>query len=128
MELEKTEVAALEVQERIKKVDAAFTWPHPTDKGYFVNATFVRTDDDTPYLIYCPRNTTAISIEEESFNPFCLITTGDEFGGYKKVTLTQQMQSSSKEVLFYILRLSEQKTKEIKKDDIEKLFGIKVVE
>ena len=128
MELAKTEVAALEVQERIKKVDAAFTWPHPTDKGYFVNATFVRTDDDTPYLIYCPRNTTAISIEEETFNPFSIITTGDEFGGYKKVTLTQQMQSSPKEVLFYILRLSERKIKEIKKDDIEKLFGIKVVD
>ena len=121
------EVAALEVQERIKKVDASFTWPHPTDKGYFVNATFVRTDDDTPYLIYCPRNTTAISIEEETLSPFCLIR-GEEFGGYKKVTLTQQIQSSSKEVLFYILRLSEQKPKEIKKDDIEKLFNIKVVD
>lgn len=128
MELAKTEVAALEVQERIKKVDASFTWPHPTDKGYFVNATFVRTDDDTPYLIYCPRNTTAISIEEETFNPFCIITTGDDFGGYKKVTLTQQMQSSPKEVLFYILRLSERKTKEIKKEDIEKFFNIKVVD
>lgn len=128
MELVKTEVAALEVQERIKKVDAAFTWPHPTDKGYFVNATFVRTDDDTPYLIYCPKNTTAISIEEETISPFYLMTTGEEIGGYKKVTLTQQMQSSSKEVLFYILRLSEQKPKEIKKDDIEKLFNIKVVD
>ena len=127
MELVKTEVAALEVREKIKKVDASFTWPHPVDKGYFVNATFVRTEDDTPYLIYCPRNTTAISIEEEIFSPFCLITTGDEFGGYKKVTLTQQMQSSSKEVLFYILRLSEQKPKEIR-DDIEKLFSIKVVD
>ena len=127
MELVKTEVAALEAQERIKKVDASFTWPHPTDKGYFVNATFVRTDDDTPYLIYCPRNTAAISIEEETLSPFYLTTTGEEIGGYKAVTLTQQMQSSSKEVLFYILRLSEQKPKEIKKDDIEKLFNIKVV-
>ena len=117
----------MEVQEKIKFVDATFTWPHPTDKGYFVNATFVRTDDDTPYLIYCPRNTTAISIEEETLSPFCLIR-GEEFGGYKKVTLTQQIQSSSKEVLFYILRLSEQKPKEIKKDDIEKLFNIKVVD
>lgn len=118
----------MEVQEKIKFVDAAFTWPHPTDKGYFVNATFVRTDDDTPYLIYCPRSTTAISIEEETLNPFCIITTDVEFGGYKKVTLTQQIQSSPKEILFYILRLSEQKPKEIKKDNIEKLFNIKVVE
>ena len=122
-----TEVAALEVREKIKKVDASFTWPHPTDKGYFVNATFVRTEDDAPYLIYCPKTSTSISIDEETFSPFCIITTGDEFGGYKKVTLTQQIQSSPKEVLFYILRLSEQKPKEIKKDDIEKLFGIKVV-
>lgn len=122
------EVAALEVREKIKKVDASFTWPHPTDKGYFVNATFVRTDDDTPYLIYCPRNTTAISIEEETLSPFYLITTGEEIGGCKTVTLTQQMQSSSKEVLFYILRLSEQKPKQTKKDDIEKLFGVKVVD
>ena len=122
------EVAALEVRGKIKKVDASFTWPHPTDKGYFVNATFVRTEDDTPYLIYCPRNTAAISIEEETLSPFYLIPTGEEIGGCKTVTLTQQMQSSSKEVLFYILRLSEQKPKEIKKDDIEKLFGVKVVD
>ena len=122
------EVAALEVREKIKKVDASFTWPHPTDKGYFVNATFVRTDDDTPYLIYCPRNTAAISIEEETLSPFYLIPTGEEIGGCKTVTLTQQMQSSSKEVLFYILRLSEQKPKEIKKDDVEKLFSVKVVD
>ena len=119
------EVAALEVREKIEKVDASFTWPHPVDKGYFVNATFVRTEDDTPYLIYCPKTSTSISIDEETFSPFCIITTGDEFGGYKKITLTQQMQSSPKDVLFYILRLSE--PKEIKKDDIEKLFGIKVV-
>ena len=121
------EVAALEVREKIKKVDASFTWPHSIDKGYFVNATFVRTEDDTPYLIYCPKTSTSISIDEETLSPFYLTATGEEIGGYKTVTLTQQMQSSSKEVLFYILRLSEQKLKEIKKDDIEKLFGIKVV-
>ena len=121
------EVAALEVREKIKKVDASFTWPHPIDKGYFVNATFVRTEDDTPYLIYCPKTSTSISIDEETLSPFYLTATGEEIGGYKTVTLTQQMQSSSKEVLFYILRLSEQKPKEIKKDDIEKLFSVKVV-
>lgn len=121
------EVAALEVREKIKKVDASFTWPHPIDKGYFVNATFVRTEDDTPYLIYCPKTSTSISIDEKTLSPFYLTDTGEEIGGYKTVTLTQQMQSSSKEVLFYILRLSEQKPKEIKKDDIEKLFSVKVV-
>ena len=59
----------MEAQERIKKVDAAFTWPHPTDKGYFTTAIFVRTDNDKTYLIYCPRATTSISIDEETYNP-----------------------------------------------------------
>ena len=49
MALVMIEVAALEVQERIKIVDAAFTWPHPTDKGYFISAVFVRTTEDKPY-------------------------------------------------------------------------------
>lgn len=121
------EVAALEVREKIKKVDASFTWPHPVDKGYFVNATFVRTEDDTPYLIYCPRNTAAISIDEETFNPYFLITTGEDFLSYKKVILTQQMQTTSEDVLFYIIRLGEQKLKQINKEVIERLFNIKVV-
>lgn len=123
------EVAALEVQERIKKVDASFTWPHPTDKGYFVNATFVRTDDNTPYLIYCPKNTTSISIDEETINPYFLITNGKEWSATKKITLTQQMQTNDlADVLFYIFKLKHEKPKEIKKDDIEKLFNIKVVD
>ena len=118
----------MEVREKIKKVDASFTWPHPTDKGYFINATFVRTEDDTPYLIYCPKTSTSISIDEEAFNPYFLITTGEELFGHKKIILTQQMQTTSKDILFYVIRLSEQKPKEIKKDDIEKLFDIKVVD
>lgn len=129
MELVKTEVAALEVQERIKKVDASFTWPHPTDRGYFVNATFVRTDDNTPYLIYCPKNTASISIDEETFNPYFLITDGKEWPATKKITLTQQMQTNDLvDVLFYIFKLKHEKPKEIKKGDIEKLFGVKVVD
>ena len=122
------EVAALEVRGKIKKVDASFTWPHPVDKGYFVNATFVRTEDDTPYLIYCPKTSTSISIDEETFNPYFLITNGEDFISHKEIILTQQMQTTSKDILFYVIRLSEQKPKEIKKDDIEKLFGIKVVD
>ena len=129
MELVKTEVAALEVQERIKKVDAAFTWPHPTDKGYFVNATFVRTEDDTPYLIYCPKNTTSISIDEESFRPYFLITDGKDWPITKKITLTQQMQINDQtDVLFYIFKLDRKGPKKVKKADIEKMFDIKVVD
>lgn len=123
-----TEVAALEVRERIKIVDAAFTWPHPIDKGYFVSAVFVRTDEDKPYLIYCPRNTAAISIDEETFNPYFLITTGEDFAPYKKVTLTQQMTSNNKDVLFYVFYLGESKPREINKKTIEQMFGIKVVD
>ena len=121
------EVAALEVRGKIKKVDASFTWPHPTDKGYFVNATFVRTEDDTPYLIYCPKTATSISIDEETFNPYFLITTGEDFPSHKKIILTQQMQTTSEDILFYVIHIGERKPKEINKEVIERLFNIKVV-
>ena len=124
MELVKTEVAALEVQERIKKVDAAFTWPHPIDKGYFTTAVFVRTDEDKPYLIYCPRATTAISIDEESYNPYLLWF--DKPYTVREVKLNQSLTKEG-DVLFYIIALGKPETK-VKKADIEKMFGIKVVD
>ena len=125
MELVKIEVAALEVQERIKKVDAVFTWPHPTDKGYFTTAVFVRTDEDKPYLIYCPRAMTAISIDEESYNPYLLWS--DKPYTVREVKLNQFLTKEG-DVLFYIIPLGKSEPKEIKKDTIEKLFGIKVVD
>ena len=125
MELVKTEVAALEAQERIKKVDAAFTWPHPTDKGYFTTAIFVRTDDDKAYLIYCPRATTSISIDEETYNP-CLIW-GDKPYTVREVKLNQTL-SEVGNVMFYVIALGQPEKKTIKKADIEKMFGVKVVE
>ena len=124
MELVKTEVAALEVQERIKKVDAAFTWPHPTDKGYFTTAVFVRTDEDKPYLIYCPRATTAISIDEESYNPYLLWC--DKPYTVREVKLNQTLTKEG-DVLFYIIALGKSEPK-VKKADIEKMFGVKVVD
>ena len=124
MELVKTEVADLEVQERIKKVDAAFTWPHPTDKGYFTTAVFVRTDKDEPYLIYCPRATTAISIDEEEYNPYLLWR--DESNIIREVKLNQTLTKEG-DVLFYIIALGRSEPK-VKKIDIEKMFGIKVVD
>ena len=124
MGLVKTEVAALEVQERIKKVDAAFTWPHPTDKGYFTIAVFVRTDEDKPYLIYCPRATTAISIDEESYNPYLLWC--DKPYTVKEVKLNQSLTKEG-DVLFYIIALGKSEPK-VKKADIEKMFGVKVVD
>ena len=124
MELVKTEVADLEVQERIKKIDAAFTWPHPTDKGYFTTAVFVRTDKDKPYLIYCPRATTAISIDEESYNPY-LLWRGESYT-IREVRLNQSLAKEG-DVLFYIIALGRSELK-VKKIDIEKMFGIKVVD
>ena len=125
MELAKTEVAALEVQERIKKVDAAFTWPHPTDKGYFTTAIFVRTDDDKAYLIYCPKATTSISIDEETYNPYLIW--GDKPYSEREVKLNQTL-SEVGNVMFYVIPLGQTEKKTIKKADIEKMFDIKVVE
>ena len=125
MELVKTEVAALEAQERIKKVDAAFTWPHPTDKGYFTTAIFVRTDDDNAYLIYCPRATASISIDEETYNPYLIW--GDKPYTVREVKLNQTL-SEVGNVMFYVIALGQFEKKTIKKTDIEKMFGVKVVE
>jgi hypothetical protein len=121
----KTEVAALEAQERIKKVDAAFTWPHPTDKGYFTTAIFVRTDDDKAYLIYCPRATTSISIDEETYNPYLIW--GDKPYTVREIKLNQTL-SEVGNVMFYVIALGQTEKKTIKKEDIEKMFGVKVVE
>ena len=121
----KTEVAALEAQERIKKVDAAFTWPHPIDKGYFTTAIFVRTDDDKAYLIYCPRATTSISIDEEIYNPYLIW--GDKPYTVREVKLNQTL-SEVGNVMFYVIALGQPEKKTIKKADIEKMFGVKVVE
>lgn len=117
------EVAVLEAQERIKKVDAAFTWPHPVDKGYFVSAVFVRTTEDEPYLIYCPKAACAISIDEEIYNPYLLWDS--KHLDYREVKLNQTL-SKTGEVLFYVIALGHNKT-EVKKEEIERLFGIKVV-
>lgn len=125
MELVKTEVADLEVQERIKKIDAAFTWPHPTDKGYFTTAVFVRTDKDEPYLIYCPRATTAISIDEEEYNPY-LLWRGESYT-IREVRLNQSLAKEG-DILFYIIPLGSKSEPKVKKADIEKMFGIKVVD
>lgn len=124
MELVRTEVADLEVQEKIKKIDAAFTWPHPTDKGYFTTAVFVRTDEDNPYLIYCPRATTAISIDKENYDPY-LLWRGESYT-IREVRLNQSLTKEG-DVLFYIIALSKTQPK-VKKADIEKMFGIKVVD
>lgn len=114
----------MEVQEKIKKVDAAFTWPHPIDKGYFVSAIFVRTMEEKPYLIYCPKTSCAISIDEEIYNPYLIWD--DKPWDYREVKLNQTL-SKTGNILFYIISLGNNETK-IKKADIEKMFGVKVVD
>lgn len=123
MVLAMTEVAALEVQERIKKVDAAFTWPHP-DKGYFTSALFVKTSENKPYLIYCPKTITAISVDEETYYPDLLWPS--DLHVRKKLKLNQTMTGIG-DILFYIIPLDKGESK-VKKADIEAMFGIKVVD
>lgn len=125
MELVRTEVAALEAQERIKKIDAAFTWPHPTDKGYFTTAVFVRTDEDKPYLIYCPRATTSISIDKENYDHY-LLWRGESYT-IREVRLNQSLTKEG-DILLYIIPLGSKSESKVKKADIEKMFGIKVVD
>ena len=120
------EVAALEAQGLIKKLDAAYTWPHPTDKGYFVSAVFVRTEDNKPYLIYCPKISSNIAINEEQYN-LCAIWGDEPLKPIRKLELSQGMASVNG-VQFLIISLEQAEPQKIKKTDIEKMFGIKVVE
>jgi hypothetical protein len=127
MELVMIEVAALEVQERIKTVDASFTWPHPTDKGYFVSASFIRLEDDRPYLVYCPRTLVvdfsySREVLEEYINDFSYVT-----NVATRTNLTQEMCTPHGRPQFYIIPLGTFSVKEVKKEDVEKMFGIKVV-
>ena len=118
------EVADLEVQEKIKTVDAAFTWPHPSDKGMFTSAVFVRTDDNKPYLIYCPKTSTAISIDEETYYPDLLWPSA--LHAHKELKLNQTLTKVG-DILFYIIPLERSEPK-VKRSDIESLFDIKVVD
>ena len=118
------EVADLEVREKIKTVDAAFTWPHPSDKGMFTSAVFVRTDDNKPYLIYCPRTSTAISIDEETYYPDLLWPSA--LHARRELRLNQTLTKVG-DILFYIFPLDQGESK-VKRSDIESLFGIKVVD
>lgn len=117
------EVAALEAQGLIKKLDAAYTWPHHAEPGYHTAAVFVRTEDDTPYLIYCPKLRAEIAINEESYQSL----------GFwweepiRKLELHQGIYQVDG-VMFLIIALKTYEPTPVKKADIEKMFGIKVVE
>ena len=117
-----TEVADLEVQEQIKKVDAAYTWPHYSEAGYHTAAVFVRTEDNTPYLIYCPKLRTEFAINEESYHGL-----GFQWEQpIRKLELHQGMYQVNG-TMFLVIKLKTHEPTSVKKTDIEKLFGIKVV-
>lgn len=126
MVLVTTEVAALEALGKIKAVDASFTWKHPTE-DYYINATFVTTEDGTPYLFYCPRSLAQISLTEEIFErgSFQWFVSGE----IRELILEQKIHTADKYVSFYLIPLEfKHKPKEISKQDIEKMFDIKVVD
>ena len=116
------EVAALEAQERIKKLDAAYTWPHHSEAGYHTAAVFVRTEDDTPYLIYCPKLRAEVAINEESCHNLNFWWKEP----IRKLELRQGMHQVD-DVMFLIIELKTHEPPSIKKADIETLFGVKVV-
>jgi hypothetical protein len=102
-----TEEAALEVQERIERIDrieASFTWPHYKDKDFFTSAFFIRTENDKPYVIYCPKSSTSLSIECHAqdliftYNPTEIISNLNLF-------------PDDEDTLFYCIYLGERKPK-----------------
>jgi hypothetical protein len=121
------EVADLEALERIKTVDASFTWSHHTDKGYFTSASFIRTEDNKPYLVYCPRTRIADfsysrEVLEEYIDNFSYVT-----NVATQTNLTQEMCTPHGAPQFYVIPLGTFSVKEVKKEEVEKIFGIKVV-
>ena len=116
MVLAMIEVADLEALAKIKKVEASFTWPHPTEQGYFVNAAFVRTEKNIPYLLYCPQCKTDLRLTE------ILLDDNLHWVRPEPIKIADLVG-----VQFYLFPLTIPKPEEIKKTDIEKLFGVKVV-
>ena len=121
------EVADLEVQEQIKAIDASFTWPHPTLKGYSVSAAFVRTESDKPYLVYCPRTFTDLKIDNQDIN---LYFWNKVFNHYATNTsfINFLCLDGDESDSVYFIPLFDFNPKEVKKERIEKLFNIKVVD
>ena len=117
-----TEVADLEALELIKKLDAAYTWPHHSEAGYHTAAVFVRTESDTPYLIYCPKLRAEVAINEEGYYDFNFW----QKEPIRKLELRQGMYQVDG-VMFLIIELKTHEPTSVKKADIETLFGIKVV-
>ena len=90
----------------------------------FTSAVFVRTDDNKPYLIYCPKTSTAISIDEETYYPDLLWPSA--LHARKELKLNQTLTKVG-DILFYIIPLERGESK-VKRSNIESMFGVKVVD
>jgi hypothetical protein len=123
MVLAMTEVAALEVLEKIKKFEASMTWPHPSGEGY-TSAIFLTLESDKPYLLYVPQSKVAAVYTKDElndwFNSDLLIA--------EQFKIEYYLYENLSKVRFYLIPLDQFDNKKVKKKDIEKMFGIKVVE
>lgn len=112
--------------EKIKSIEASFTWPHPTEKGRLVSALFLRLENDIPYLLYCPICKQETKIEE------VLYRDNDWFRfspkPIKDTHMTTSLYADGENVQFYIIPLTPSKPLVVSKKDIEKLFNIKVTD
>lgn len=99
------------------------TWPHPSGKGY-VSAMFLTLESNKPYLLYVPQSKVAAVYTKEElnewFNTDLLIT--------EQFKIEYFLYEDLNKVQFYLIPLDPFCDKKIKKKDIEKMFGIKVVE
>ena len=121
-----TEVAALVLVEKIKHIDASFTWPHPTERGKLVSAVFIRTDNDNPYLLYCPNCKQQTKIEEIIYQNYDWFRFSP--APIKETVMTTGLYADLEGVQFYLYPLTTPKEYKISRKDIEKFFNIKVVD
>lgn len=116
------EVADLEALAKIKKIEASLTWPHPSGEGY-ISAIFLTLESDEPYLLYVPQSKVAVVYTKDElndwFNSDLLIA--------EQFKIEYYLYEDLNKVRFYLIPLSPFGNKKVKKTDIEKLFGIKVV-
>lgn len=114
--------------ERIEKIEASFTWPHPEEPGYYVNASFCRDNKGRQWLVYSPKAKQQISLTIENFlNDTFWFVDGPPSctrQGILEITLT--LQEDKEKVLFYFFVLEPHKEQTVKKSEIEKMFNIKV--
>ena len=98
------------------------TWPHPSGKGY-TSAIFLTLESGQPYLLYVPQSEVAAVYTKDElndwFNSDLLIA--------EQFKIEYYLYDDLNKVRFYLIPLDPFDNKKIKKTDIEKLFGVKVV-